>query len=102
MDKTLDKIYSRDDLREFLGIYVKSPLEIENDGDFNVLGSYFICIPSVPCLYEKSPDSLSLSNIPHKRSSAPSCSLFLKFFDRVVVDTYAYHKYFKSHCGEFE
>jgi len=35
MNKALDKINSRDDPREFLGIYVKSPLDVENDGDFN-------------------------------------------------------------------
>jgi len=52
MDKALDKINSRDDLREFLDIHVKSPLEVENDGDFNEQGSYFINTPFVPCSYE--------------------------------------------------
>jgi len=67
MDKTLDKINSRDEPREFLDIYLESPLEVENDGDFNELGSYFINTPLIPCSYEKSPDSLSLSSIaPHE------------------------------------
>jgi len=79
MDMALDKINSRDDPREFLDIYVESPLEVENDGDFNELGSYFINTPSVPCSYEKSPDSLVSLTSPHMRSSTFSCSLFLKF-----------------------
>jgi len=48
VDKALDKINSRDDPREFL----KSPLEVENDGDFNEQGSYFINTLSIPCSYE--------------------------------------------------
>jgi len=79
MDKALDKINSRDDPREFLDIHVESLLQVENDGDFNELGRDFINTPSVPCSYEKSPNSLNLSNITHMRSSTPSCSLFLKF-----------------------
>ena len=62
VDKALDKINSRDDPREFLDIY-ESPLEVENDGDFHELGNYFFNTPSIPCSYEQSPDSLSLSNI---------------------------------------
>jgi hypothetical protein len=54
-------------LREILDIYDKSTLEVENDGDFNEQGSYFINTPSSPCSYKKYSDSLS-----------PSCSLFLK------------------------
>jgi len=58
IDKALDKINSRDDPRESLDIYVESPLEVENDGDFNDQGGYYINTPLVPCSYEKSPDSL--------------------------------------------
>jgi sugar lactone lactonase YvrE len=65
-------------LREILDIYDKSTLEVENDGDFNEQGSYFINTPSSPYSYKKSSDSLSLSNIAHTRSSTPSCFLFLK------------------------
>ena len=67
MDKALDKINSRDDPRYFFNIYIKPPLELENDGGFNEQGSYFFNTPSYPCSYEKSPYSFSLSNIaPHK------------------------------------
>jgi hypothetical protein len=30
--------------------------------------------------------------------STPSYFLFINFFERVVIDTYVYHKYCKSHC----
>jgi hypothetical protein len=67
MDEALYETSSRGNPREILDIYDESPLEVENDGDFNEQGSYSINTPSSPCSYEISPDSLSLSNIaPHK------------------------------------
>jgi hypothetical protein len=33
--KALYETYSRGNTREVLDIYAKSPLEVENDGDFN-------------------------------------------------------------------
>jgi hypothetical protein len=59
--KSLYETYSRGNTREILDIYAESLLEVENDGDFNKQGSYFIKILSSPCSYKKSPDSLSLS-----------------------------------------
>jgi len=100
MDKALDKINSRDDPRKFFDIHVKSSLEVENDGVFNKQGSYFINTPSVPCSYEKSPDSLSLSNIAPHEIFNPLMLPVPKVFERVVVDRYAYHKYCRSRCGE--
>ena len=81
-------------------IYVKSLLEVENDGDFNEQGSYFIIISSDPCSYEKSSDSLSLSNIAPREIFNPLMLPIPKVFERVVVDTYVYHKYCRSRCGE--
>jgi len=75
----LDKINSRDDPREFLGIYVKSPLEVENDGGFNEQRSYFINTPSILTLMKNLLTYLVSLTLPHMRSSTPSCSLFLKF-----------------------
>jgi len=100
VDEALYETNSKGDLREFLDIYVESPLEVENDGDFNKQGNYFFNTPSVPCSYEKSPDSLSLSNIAPHEIFNPLMLPIPKIFKRVVVDTYAYHKYFRSRCGE--
>ena len=86
IDKALDKINSRDDPREFLDIYVESSLEVENDGDFNEQGSYFINTLLVACSYEKAPDSLSLSNIAPHEIFNPLTVPIPKVFERVVVD----------------
>jgi len=83
-----------------LDIYVESPVEVENNGDFNELGSYFINTPLVPFSYEKSPGSLSLSNITPHEIFNPLMLPVPKVFKRVVVDTYACHKYCRSRCGE--
>ena len=56
--------------------------------------------PSVPCSYEKSLDSLSLSNIAPREIFNPLMLPVPKVFERMVVDTYAYHKYGRSHCGK--
>jgi hypothetical protein len=100
VDKALYEINSKGNPREVLDIYDKSPLEVENDRDFDEQGSYFVNTPLVPCLYEKSPNSLSLSNIAPHEIFNPLMLPVPKVFERVVVDTYAYHKYFRSCCGE--
>jgi hypothetical protein len=43
--ESLYETYSRGNTREILDIYAESPLEVENDGDFNEQGSYFIKNP---------------------------------------------------------
>lgn len=64
MDEALDETNPRDNNpREILDIHEESPLEVENDGDINEHGSYFISTSSSPCSSEKTPDSISLSNI---------------------------------------
>ena len=83
-----------------VAISPSQPLEVENGGDFNEQGSYFINTPSVPCSYEKSPDSLSLSNIAPHEIFNPLMLPIPKVFERVVADKYAYQKYFISCCGK--
>ena len=75
-------------------------LEVENNGDFNKQEIFFINTPSVFCSYEKSPDSLSLSNIAPHEIFNPLMPPIPKVFERLVVDTCAYYKYFRSRCGE--
>jgi hypothetical protein len=99
-NEALYETNSKGYLTEFLDIYVESPLEIENHGDLSEQGSYFINTPSVPCAYEKSPNSLCLSNIALHEIFNPLMLPVPKIFKRVVVDKYAYHKYFRSCCGE--
>ena len=60
-------------------------------------GSYFLTIPSNPCSYEKSPESICNSTI--------TCQIYNPFlisvhknFKRVVVDAFVYHKFCKF-CG---
>jgi len=78
VDKALYETNSKGNPRGFLDTYVESPLEEENNGDFNKQEIYFINIPSVSCSYETSPYSLSLSSITPHEIFNPSCSLFLK------------------------
>jgi hypothetical protein len=96
--ESLYETYLRGNTREILDIYAKSPLEVENDGDFNKQGSYFIKTLSSPCSYKKSPNSLSLSNIARHEIFNPLMLLVPKYFERVAVDTYVYHKHYRSHC----
>jgi hypothetical protein len=96
--ESLYETYSRGNTREILDIYAESPLEVENDGDFNEQGSYFIKTLSSPCSYKKSPDSLSLSNIAPHEIFNPLMLLVPKDFERVIEDTYVYHKHCRTRC----
>jgi hypothetical protein len=49
VDKALYETNLRGNIREILDIYDKSTLEVENDGDFNEQGIYFINTLSSPC-----------------------------------------------------
>jgi hypothetical protein len=101
MDEAIDKTNLRDNNpREILDIYKESPLEVENDGDINEQGSYFINTSSSPCSYEKAPDSPSLSNIAPHEIFNPLMLPIPTDFKRVVVDAYVYHKYCRSHYVE--
>jgi hypothetical protein len=96
VDEALYETNLRGNPREILGIYDKSTFEVENDGDFNEQGNYFINTPSSPCSYKKSPNSLSLSNIAPHDIFNPLMLPIPKDFERVVVDAYVYHKYCRS------
>ena len=46
-----------------MDIQEESTMEFEKEDDINEYGSYFMNISSNPCSYEKSPESIGLSNI---------------------------------------
>jgi hypothetical protein len=53
---------------------------------------------SNPHSYEKSPESIGLSNIATHEISNPLILPVHKDFERVVIDAYVYHKYCRSRC----
>jgi hypothetical protein len=59
-------------------------------------------IISNPCSYEKSPESIDLSNIATHEIFDRLILFASKDFKRVVVDTYVYHKYYRSRCVTLE
>jgi hypothetical protein len=60
-----------------IDIHEESTLELKKEDNINEHGSYFINILVNPCSYEKSPKSI-VPQLPHTRSSTPSCFLFTK------------------------
>ena len=82
--------------REILDIHEESTLELEKEDNINKHGSYFINTPSNPCSYEKSIESIGLSTTTHEIFNTLML-LVHKFFERVVVDAFVYHKYCRSH-----
>ena len=78
--------------REILDIHEESPLELEREDYIDEHGSYFINTSSNPCSYEKSPKSISLSNIATHEIFNPLILPVHKNFERVVVDAFVYHK----------
>ena len=98
LDEALDKINPRvTKPREILDIHEESTLELEKEDNINKHGSYFINSPSNPCSYEKSIESIGLSTTTHEIFNTLML-LVHKFFERVVVDAFVYHKYCRSHC----
>ena len=77
-----------------IDIHEETTLEQEDDVDEH--GSYFMSISSNPCSHEKSPESIGLSNIATHEIFNPLILSIYKDFERVVVDAYVYHKYYKS------
>jgi hypothetical protein len=53
------------------------------------------------CSYEKSPELIGLSTTTHE-IFRPLILSIPKDFERMVVDTYVYHKYCRSHCVNLE
>ena len=80
-----------------MDIHEESPLEHEREYDINEHGSYFMNTLSNPCSHEKSPEPIGLSNIATHEIFNPLIPLVHKFFERVVLDMFVYHKYCKSH-----
>ena len=81
-----------------IDIHEETTLDSEKEDDIDEHGSYFMNTSSNPCSYEKSPEPIGLSN----NATHEILNLLMlpvhKFFERVVVDAYIYHKYCKS-CG---
>ena len=74
----------------------ESPLEFKKKDYIIEHGSHFINTSSSLCSHKKSPKSFGLSNIATHKIFNPLILPILKDFERVVVDAYVYHKFFKS------
>ena len=85
-----------------IDIHEETTLEPKKEDDINKHGSYFMNISSNPCSYEKSLESIGLSNIATHEIFNPLVLLVHKIFERVVVDAYVYHKYCRSRCVNLE
>ena len=79
-----------------IDIHEETTLELEKEDDIDEHGSYFMKTSSNPCSHEKSPELISLSNIATHEIFNPLMLLVHKIIERVVVDTYVYHKYCNS------
>ena len=101
LEETLEKITLRvSNLRKILHIHEETSLELEKEDDIDEHGSYFMNTSSNPCSHEKSPELISLSNIATHEIFNPLIFPIHKDFERMVVDAYVYHKYYKSHWHE--
>ena len=101
--EALDKINPRvTNPNEILDILEASILELEKEDDINEYESYFMNTSSNPCSHEKSPEPIGLSNIATYEIFNPLILLVHKYFERVIVDAYVYHKYCRSHCVNLE
>ena len=85
-----------------IDIHEETPLELEREDYINEHASYFINTSSNPCSYEKFPESIGLSNIATHEIFNPLILPVHKNFERVVVDAYVYHKYYRSRCVNLE
>jgi hypothetical protein len=79
-----------------IDIHEESTLELEKEDYISEHGSYFINTSSNPYSHEKSPESIGLSNIATHEIFNPLILSVPKNFEKVVVDAYVYHKYYKS------
>ena len=100
MDEALEKVNPRvTNPREILDIHEEPPLELEKEDDIDGHGCYFMNISSNPYSHEKSPEPIGLSIATHEIFN-PLILPVPKDFERVVVDAYVFHKYWKSHWHE--
>ena len=65
-----------------MDIHEETPLEIEKEDDIDEHGSYFMNTSSNPCSYEKSPESIGLSNLATHEIFNPLILLVHKDFER--------------------
>jgi hypothetical protein len=79
-------------------IHGTSTLELKKKDDINEQGSYFLSIPSNSCSHEKLPKLNCPSTNVTLLIFNPFMLVVHKNFERVVVDAFVYHKYYKSHC----
>ena len=84
----------------FLPINIHEETTLEREDDVDEHGSYFMSTSLNPCSHEKSPELIGLSNIATHEVSNPLILSIPKYFERVVLDAYVYHKYCKSHWNE--
>ena len=80
---------------EILDIHEESTMELEKEGYINEHGSYIMIISLNPCSHGKSPELIDLSTTTHEIFN-PLILPIHKNFERMVVDVFIYHKYFKS------
>ena len=79
LEEALDEINPRvSNPRKILYIHEESSLELEKEDDINKHGSYFIHISSNSCSYEKSLESIGLSNFATHEIFNLSYFLFIK------------------------
>jgi hypothetical protein len=98
LEEALNKINPRvTNPSKILNIHEELTLELEKEDDINKHGSYFMNTSSNPCSHEKSPELIGLSTTTHKIFN-PLILPVHKNFERVVVDVFVYHKYYKSRC----
>ena len=60
-------------------------------------GGYVLNVPSTPCSYEKSPDTIHSSAMSYKTYNPLLLSVH-KNFERFVVDAFVYYKFCRSRC----
>jgi hypothetical protein len=104
-NKTFDECHRHEMIETNLlpiDIHKETPLEFEKEDYINKHGSYFMSTSSNTYSYEKSPDLIGLSNITTHKIFNPLILPSHKKIERVVVDTYVYHKYCRSHCVNLE
>ena len=74
-----------------IDIHEETPLELEKKDDIDKHGNYFMNTSSNPCLYEKPPKLIGLSNFATHEIFNSLILLVHKDFERVVVDAYVYY-----------
>jgi hypothetical protein len=84
-----------------IDIHEETPSELEKEDDINEHRSYIMNTSLKPHSYEKSPKLIGLSTTTHVIFNSLILSV-PKDFERVVVDAYVYHKYYRSHSVNLE